>query len=430
MSAARRLVLEALFAAEGPVTADAIAAGLDGRLPSSDLASVYRNLDTLEQIGLVRHFHVAHGAGPLLARRPQPRRVRRVREVRRPPLARPRTVAQVAAVLREACGYEPSSSHFPIVGRCPEASAMHIPDGFLSPEVAAACAVPAVAAVGYGLRRASRDLDERRVPLLGVTAAFVFAAQMLNFPVAGGTSGHFLGAALAAVLLGPWLAAVVLSVVLVVQSFVFADGGVTALGANVLNMGVIGALVVGGLMLAAHRVLPNGRRTTLARGGRRRLAGGRRRLGRLRLRAGDLRDRAARHRAARDARRPRADRRRRGRDHRRRRERRPVHATRRASAPLPPAGGGMRWFHDPRAGDRRRPRRRRRAVRLGVAGRARARRRRQRLSRPTRSPATDRCATTRSRASTTRTWRPASPGFAGTLIVFAAGLGVARSVRR
>jgi cobalt/nickel transport system permease protein len=132
---------------------------------------------------------------------------------------------------------------------------MHIPDGFLSPEVAAACAVPAIGAVGYGLRRASRELDERRVPLLGVTAAFVFAAQMLNFPVAGGTSGHFLGAALAAILLGPWLAGVVLSVVLVVQAFLFADGGITALGANVLNMGVIGALVVGGLMVGAQRVL-------------------------------------------------------------------------------------------------------------------------------------------------------------------------------
>jgi cobalt/nickel transport system permease protein len=145
---------------------------------------------------------------------------------------------------------------------------MHIPDGFLSPEVAAVCAVPAIGAVGYGLRRASRELDERRVPLLGVTAAFVFAAQMLNFPVAGGTSGHFLGAALAAVLLGPWLAAVVLSVVLVVQSFVFADGGVTALGANVLNMGVVGGLAVGGLMVAAQRVLGrvgmDSRTTTLA----------------------------------------------------------------------------------------------------------------------------------------------------------------------
>jgi cobalt/nickel transport system permease protein len=141
---------------------------------------------------------------------------------------------------------------------------MHIPDGFLAPEVAAACAVPAAGAVGYGLRRASRELEERQVPLLGVTAAFVFAAQMLNFPVAGGTSGHFLGAALAAVLLGPWLAGLVLSVVLVVQAFVFADGGITALGANVLNMGVIGGLAVGGLMVAARRVLPQSRAALLA----------------------------------------------------------------------------------------------------------------------------------------------------------------------
>ena len=126
---------------------------------------------------------------------------------------------------------------------------MHIPDGFLSTDVALACAVP-----GRGRRRRSAcarpstDLDERRVPLLGVTAAFVFAAQMLNFPVAGGTSGHFLGAALAAILLGPWLACLTLAVVLGVQAFVFADGGITALGANILNMGVIGALLVGGLM--------------------------------------------------------------------------------------------------------------------------------------------------------------------------------------
>jgi len=140
---------------------------------------------------------------------------------------------------------------------------MHIPDGFLSNEVALACAVPAVAAVAYGLRRADVDLDDRRVPLLGVTAAFVFAAQMLNFPVAGGTSGHFLGAALAAVLLGPWLASLVLAVVLVVQAFVFADGGVTALGANVFTMGVVGGVLVGGLMLAARKALPNTRATLL-----------------------------------------------------------------------------------------------------------------------------------------------------------------------
>jgi cobalt/nickel transport system permease protein len=141
---------------------------------------------------------------------------------------------------------------------------MHIPDGFLSTEVAVACWVPAAVAVGVGLKRANVELDERRVPLLGVTDAFIFAAQMLNFPVAGGTSGHFLGAALAAILLGPWLACLVLAVVLGVQAFVFADGGITALGANVLNMGVVGALLVGGLMYAARRVAGHGRTALLA----------------------------------------------------------------------------------------------------------------------------------------------------------------------
>jgi cobalt/nickel transport system permease protein len=141
---------------------------------------------------------------------------------------------------------------------------MHIPDGFLSNDVAVVCAVPAAAAVGYSLKRANVDLDDRRVPLLGVTAAFVFAAQMLNFPVAGGTSGHFLGGALAAVLLGPWLACLVLAVVLGVQAFMFADGGITALGANVFNMGVIGGLLIGLLIQAAIRVLPARRDTQLA----------------------------------------------------------------------------------------------------------------------------------------------------------------------
>jgi cobalt/nickel transport system permease protein len=141
---------------------------------------------------------------------------------------------------------------------------MHIPDGFLSPEVAGATAVAGAAAVGYGLKTANAALDERRVPLLGVTGAFIFAAQMLNFPVAGGTSGHFLGAALAAILLGPWLGCLTMAVVLGLQAFVFADGGITALGANVLNMGVIGALIVGGAMLASRRTLPKSRALLLA----------------------------------------------------------------------------------------------------------------------------------------------------------------------
>jgi cobalt/nickel transport system permease protein len=141
---------------------------------------------------------------------------------------------------------------------------MHIPDGFLDPGVAAATGVAAAGAVAIGLRRAEATFDERRAPLLGVTAAFVFAAQMLNFPVAGGTSGHVLGAALATVLLGPWLACVVLAVVLVVQAFLFADGGVSALGANAFNMGVVGALGAGVVLAVARRVLPPTRRAFLA----------------------------------------------------------------------------------------------------------------------------------------------------------------------
>ena len=125
VSAARRLVLEALYAAEGPVTAEAIADGLGGRIPESDIASVYRNLDTLEEIGLVRHFHVAHGAGRYaLAGHDQAGYVGCERCGAHRPLDHA-TVARVAAVLREACGYEPQLVHFPIVGRCPECDRAH-----------------------------------------------------------------------------------------------------------------------------------------------------------------------------------------------------------------------------------------------------------------------------------------------------------------
>ena len=127
------------------------------------------------------------------------------------------------------------------------------------PGVALLLGVVAIVAVGYALRVADRDLDEARVPLLGVLAAFVFAAQMLNFPVAGGTSGHFLGATLAAVLLGPWLACLVMAVVITVQAFAFADGGISALGANIVNMGVLGALFAGFAVAAGMRVLPQTR---------------------------------------------------------------------------------------------------------------------------------------------------------------------------
>jgi cobalt/nickel transport system permease protein len=140
--------------------------------------------------------------------------------------------------------------------------AMHIPDGFLSNPVAGVLAVVAAVAVAVALR-ATRELEEEAVPLLGVLAAFVFAVQMLNFPIAGGTSGHLLGAALATALLGPRIAFLVLTVVIVVQALVFADGGVTALGANIVNMGVSGALVAGGVLALGARALPGTRQAFL-----------------------------------------------------------------------------------------------------------------------------------------------------------------------
>jgi cobalt/nickel transport system permease protein len=131
---------------------------------------------------------------------------------------------------------------------------VHIPDGFLSAPVAATTYAASAVAVSYAARRAGAALNDRKVPLLGVTAAFVFATQMLNFPVAGGTSGHFLGAALATVLLGPWLACIVIAVVLGGQALIFADGGLTALGAGVLAMAVIAPAVTVAVMSAAARV--------------------------------------------------------------------------------------------------------------------------------------------------------------------------------
>ncbi|MGC8826680.1 MAG: energy-coupling factor ABC transporter permease [Anaerolineae bacterium] len=120
---------------------------------------------------------------------------------------------------------------------------MHIPDGFLNTGTTVAAWAVSAGGLGYAVHRVNRELGERQVPLMGVTAAFIFAAQMLNFTVAGGTSGHLLGGALAAILLGPWPAMLVLTSVLVVQALLFQDGGLLALGANILNMAVIGVLV-------------------------------------------------------------------------------------------------------------------------------------------------------------------------------------------
>jgi cobalt/nickel transport system permease protein len=117
---------------------------------------------------------------------------------------------------------------------------MHIPDGFLDARTAVVTGGLAAAGLGVALQQARAHLPQRRVPLLGLAAAFVFAAQMINFPVVGGTSGHLVGAVLVAALLGPSVAVVVMSAVLIVQCLVFADGGLSALGANVFNMGVLG----------------------------------------------------------------------------------------------------------------------------------------------------------------------------------------------
>ncbi len=136
---------------------------------------------------------------------------------------------------------------------------MHIPDGFLNAGTSIATGAASVGAVGYGLRQARRQLDEKRIPLLALTAAFIFAAQMLNFPVAGGTSGHFLGAILAVTLLGPWMGSLVMALVLLVQAFGFADGGITALGANIFNMAVVGAIGGYFLLAALKALLPKNR---------------------------------------------------------------------------------------------------------------------------------------------------------------------------
>lgn len=143
---------------------------------------------------------------------------------------------------------------------------MHIPDGFLSIGTIAVTGAVSAATVGYSLRAVGRKLKERQVPLMGVLAAFIFAAQMLNFPIAGGTSGHLIGAALAAILLGPWAAVLIMTCVLIMQAFVFQDGGLLALGANVLNMGIIASFASYYLFRAVTLILGSNRRGLLVGG--------------------------------------------------------------------------------------------------------------------------------------------------------------------
>jgi cobalt/nickel transport system permease protein len=141
---------------------------------------------------------------------------------------------------------------------------VHIPDGFLSTPVWAAAGAVSAGAVGYSIRKLGRslELESKQVPLMGVVGAFIFAAQMVNFPIAGGTSGHLVGAVLAMLLLGPHAAMLIMTSILIVQALLFQDGGITALGANILNMGLVGSYV-GYLLYRLLRGVLRGKRGSL-----------------------------------------------------------------------------------------------------------------------------------------------------------------------
>ncbi|MER6426864.1 energy-coupling factor ABC transporter permease [Streptomyces sp900105245] len=141
---------------------------------------------------------------------------------------------------------------------------MHVPDGFIDAPTSAVTGVVAAGALAVSLRGARRELDERTAPLAGLVAAFIFAVQMLNFPVAAGTSGHLLGGALAAILVGPCTGVLCVSVVLLMQGVLFADGGLTALGVNITDMALVTTVVSYALFRGLLAVLPRGRRSVTA----------------------------------------------------------------------------------------------------------------------------------------------------------------------
>ncbi|MEU3900958.1 energy-coupling factor ABC transporter permease [Streptomyces sp. NPDC045251] len=138
---------------------------------------------------------------------------------------------------------------------------MHVPDGFIDAPTSAVTGVVAAGAIAVSLRGARRELDERTAPLAGLVAAFIFAVQMLNFPVAAGTSGHLLGGALAAILVGPYTGVLCVSVVLLMQGILFADGGLTALGVNITDMAIVTTVVAYALFRGLVKVLPRTRRS-------------------------------------------------------------------------------------------------------------------------------------------------------------------------
>ncbi|WP_405964064.1 energy-coupling factor ABC transporter permease [Streptomyces sp. NBC_00723] len=138
---------------------------------------------------------------------------------------------------------------------------MHVPDGFINAPTSAVTGVVAAGAIAVSLRGARRELDDRTAPLAGLVAAFIFAVQMLNFPVAAGTSGHLLGGALAAILVGPCTGVLCVSVVLLMQGILFADGGLTALGVNITDMAIVTTVVAYAVFRGLVKVLPRGRRS-------------------------------------------------------------------------------------------------------------------------------------------------------------------------
>ncbi len=124
---------------------------------------------------------------------------------------------------------------------------LHIPDGFLNVTVSVICWIITIVVLGMAISRTNKNLGEKQIPLMGIMAAFIFAAQMINFPVAGGTSGHLLGGALAAIVLGPWAGMLVMTAVIAVQGLLFQDGGLLVMGANIFNMGLLTAAIGYGL---------------------------------------------------------------------------------------------------------------------------------------------------------------------------------------
>jgi cobalt/nickel transport system permease protein len=144
--------------------------------------------------------------------------------------------------------------------------AMHIPDGFLSILVSVILWIVSIVVIAYALRRVGKDLGERQLPIMGVLAAAIFAGQMLNFTVVGGTSGHLMGAAIATILLGPWAAILVMTTVVGVQALIFQDGGLVVLGANIFNMAIVGVAVSYMIFHAVQRIA-GGRKWGLYGGG-------------------------------------------------------------------------------------------------------------------------------------------------------------------